>query len=59
MAKGGKRIGSGRPKTSEPRVRLSVRVRPNTKKYITDSGINAGRLLDDYIEQLDESEPQK
>lgn len=52
--RGGKRDGSGRPKVREPRVRISVRVKPRTKEIIREQRINAGRVLDEVIKERSE-----
>lgn len=39
----------GRPKATKPRVRLSVRVKPETREKLSADGINLGRLIDDII----------
>lgn len=52
--RGGKRDGSGRPKVREPRVRISVRVKPRTKEIIREQHINAGRVLDEVIKERSE-----
>ena len=52
--RGGKRDGSGRPKAREPRVRISVRVKPRTKEIIREQHINAGRVLDEVIKERSE-----
>lgn len=49
--KGGKREGAGRPKVQGPRVRLSVRVKSQTKDYFKRHGISAGKVLDEIAEE--------
>ena len=51
MAKGGKREGAGRPKAEQSRVRLSVRVKAQTKAYFKSKGISAGKALDEIAEE--------
>lgn len=51
MTKGGKREGAGRPKAEEPRVRLTVRVKPKTKSFFKEKGRSAGKALDEIAEE--------
>ena len=51
MAKGGKREGAGRPRVEQPRVRLTVRVKAQTKSFFKEKGRSAGRILDEIAEE--------
>ena len=51
MAKGGKREGAGRPRVEQPRVRLTVRVKAQTKSFFKEKGRSAGRTLDEIAEE--------
>lgn len=52
MSSGGKREGAGRPKQAETRVRLSVRVTPETMEQIKAQRIKVGPLLDKLVKDL-------
>ena len=54
MAKGGKRIGGGRPRlaSDKKKVSLTIRVKPNTKETIKEKSIKLGPMVDKMVEEM-------